>query len=222
MKNKIINTRKQAEENPMLQLLQALAGGVEGAVEREEKAGQQQAVVSDVLPSKGLDKYMPGGPYAGLGFIIGEHVERDDMWRYVQLPAGWTKKATSHSMHNNILDERGRKRASFFYKAAFYDRDAIMYPPISRYEVTIASDHELHADGSVISYDVLDNAQCAPYTDKYGSTYPRGKVLNNFKGEWKKGDKQDRWKLQDAIQAKAKAWTEEQFPDFENPLTYWD
>ena len=52
--------------------------------------------------------------------------ECDDLFWNVELPEGWKVKATSHSMWNNLYDDKGRERASFFYKAAFYDRDAFI------------------------------------------------------------------------------------------------
>ena len=52
--------------------------------------------------------------------------EYDNLFYSVELPEGWKIEATDHSMWNNLFDNRGRKRASFFYKAAFYDRDAFI------------------------------------------------------------------------------------------------
>ena len=40
------------------------------------------------------------------------------------MPQGWTRRATDHDMHSEILDEAGKIRISVFYKAAFYDRRA--------------------------------------------------------------------------------------------------
>jgi len=44
----------------------------------------------------------------------------------VELPIGWKKRSTGHSMWNDLVDDKGRVRATFFYKAAFYDRDAFI------------------------------------------------------------------------------------------------
>jgi hypothetical protein len=46
--------------------------------------------------------------------------------RSVKLPEGWHIKATDHSMWSNLVDDKGRNRASIFYKAAFYDREAFL------------------------------------------------------------------------------------------------
>lgn len=53
------------------------------------------------------------------------YVERvDDLFAKVDMPKGWGKEATDHNMHNDLFDAEGNKRASIFYKAAFYDRRA--------------------------------------------------------------------------------------------------
>jgi hypothetical protein len=44
----------------------------------------------------------------------------------VSLPPGWKVVPTDHSMWSDLVDAKGEKRASIFYKAAFYDRDAFI------------------------------------------------------------------------------------------------
>jgi hypothetical protein len=96
-----------------------------GGIEAQEKAGQTALVQSSDMP---LDLSPNREAYEALGFTFGEKI--DDLFQKATLPAGWTRKATSHDMHSEILDEQGRKRISIFYKAAFYDRraDAIILP----------------------------------------------------------------------------------------------
>lgn len=50
--------------------------------------------------------------------------EYDDLFFSVVLPEGWEIHGTGHSMWNDVTDDKGRKRISFFYKGVFYDRDA--------------------------------------------------------------------------------------------------
>lgn len=95
-----------------------LFGQNSNAIEAQEARGQAELVASDTLPTKGLEKLKEIGVE-----IIGP-VEGDDLFSFVRLPPGWSKQATGHSMWNKLLDEKGRERASFFYKAAFYDRRA--------------------------------------------------------------------------------------------------
>ena len=52
--------------------------------------------------------------------------DKDDLFMEVELPTGWSLKRTDHSMWSNLIDNKGRERASIFYKAAFYDRDAFI------------------------------------------------------------------------------------------------
>lgn len=50
--------------------------------------------------------------------------EYDDLFFNVELPKDWEIKPTEHYLWNDVVDNHGRKRISFFYKSAFYDRDA--------------------------------------------------------------------------------------------------
>lgn len=123
---------------------------LENAIENQEKRGQQTVVRNQILPKKvnhmemlgilqnGIDDNMSyeeqlekktknnieytKQQYEKMGiFIVGEY---DDLFYNVQLPNGWKIKAKDHSMWNDLFDDKDRKRASFFYKAAFYDRRA--------------------------------------------------------------------------------------------------
>lgn len=90
-----------------------------GGIEVQEKAGQTALVNSTNMPKE----MRPGREaFEKLGFIFGDDV--DDLFVSAALPAGWTRAATGHSMHSDILDEQGRRRVGVFYKAAFYDREA--------------------------------------------------------------------------------------------------
>lgn len=50
----------------------------------------------------------------------------DDLLYSVELPEGWEIRASDNSMWNYLIDNKGRTRAAFFYKAAFCDRDAFI------------------------------------------------------------------------------------------------
>ncbi len=107
-------------------LLESMVFGSSGRVEAQEKQGQHELVVSEVLPSD-----LKGGEEAweklrSWGFVIGDVVPNDPIFRFVQLPAGWKKKGSDHDMWSSVVDETGGERISIFYKAAFYDRSAFM------------------------------------------------------------------------------------------------
>jgi hypothetical protein len=66
------------------------------------------------------------------------------MFRPATLPEGWRREGSDHAMWSHIVDDQGRKRASIFYKAAFYDRGAHMslVSPTSRLSDLIYADDE--------------------------------------------------------------------------------
>lgn len=93
-----------------------------GGIEAQEKAGQQELVASTNMP-KELQPNQEA--FEALGFVFGEPI--DEIFVSATLPKGWTRAATDHSMHSDILDETGKARVHVFYKAAFYDRRANTY-----------------------------------------------------------------------------------------------
>jgi len=120
-----VNTKTETEENPLRFLATSLAKGSTGnAIIAMERAGQSSFVNSDTLPVDMSDETRQALEAAGV--IFGDRVPGDDLFVYVTLPEGWTRRGTTHDMHSDLLDEKGRKRASVFYKAAFYDRRAHM------------------------------------------------------------------------------------------------
>lgn len=90
-----------------------------GGIEAQEKAGQSNFVNSQTLP-------IPDGEtrarLEAMGVQFGDPV--DDIFVNATLPAGWQKIASDHSMWSSLVDAQGKKVASIFYKAAFYDRRA--------------------------------------------------------------------------------------------------
>ena len=101
----------------------ALFGGAPGAIEAQEARGQAELLKSEMLPVKTQtddDKFIE------LGFQFDEPVNSDDLFRGARLPDGWKREGSDHAMWSYIVDDRGIRRVSIFYKAAFYDRDAFM------------------------------------------------------------------------------------------------
>lgn len=110
------------KEDPMLVLLDAMMseGNPSDAILRQESRGQENFVKSETLPRKYYDQSL----LEGWGIVFGEAA--DDLFVYVTLPDGWIKRPTDHSMWSELVDGEGKVRATIFYKAAFYDRDAFM------------------------------------------------------------------------------------------------
>jgi len=99
-----------------------------GGIEAQEAAGQKAICNTtnqevQLIPKEGGVKWCQDN-----GFEIVNLNPRDSLFIEVKLPAGWKINPTSHSMWNNIVDETGKLRATFFYKAAFYDRSAFLSP----------------------------------------------------------------------------------------------
>lgn len=113
--------RAPRKEDGLDLLARAMAtGSSSDAILGQEAAGQQSFVKSTTLPAEIRGKEILEA--AGVKFL--GPVEGDDLFQYVELPEGWKKEPTDHSMWSKLVDEQGRERASIFYKAAFYDRRA--------------------------------------------------------------------------------------------------
>lgn len=146
--------------------------------------------------------------YEKMGIIIVE--EYDDLFWNVELPEGWKIKATDHTMWNNLFDDKGRQRANFFYKAAFYDRDAFINfdtrfqvsvdhvaDPSSDYDIWKNSDYQgTVKDGK----EIIFSTECVPVTGSY--------------------DKDD--KIKNKLRKQLEKYMKENYPDYEDIHAYWD
>lgn len=105
-----------------------LFGGNPAAIEAQEAQGQKELVASSQLPAKVNHPYgtTAAEQYAALGIRIIGQSKGDNMFLDVELPSGWTIEPTSHPMWSHLVDNNGKKVASIFYKAAFYDREAFI------------------------------------------------------------------------------------------------
>jgi hypothetical protein len=100
----------------------AMIAATPGGIEAQEARGQKDFVANNTLPIK--CNFCTREQLEEMGIVFGEPV--DDLFVEVQLPKGWKKVPTDHSMWSDLVDAEGHKRASIFYKAAFYDRDAFI------------------------------------------------------------------------------------------------
>lgn len=183
-------------------LLDTFSGIYPGdAIERQEAAGQSAMVNSADLP---VDMHESRDRVTvATGIKFGEPV--NDLFVAVELPSGWRKERTEHPMWSDLLDDKGRKRAAIFYKAAFYDRSARMSWE-RRYTAT-----KEYADGP------------NGYEDDSSRTVVRdnapGDVL--FSREWRKNGSDTR-EDREADQTAARDWLADKFPEHEDPFAYWD
>lgn len=157
--NKVINTKKRAQEEPFLGLMDALN------IEASELRGQKELEQSSQLPFKiGHRNDMTieevTSIYEKYGIKVLKQSNGDELFVDVILPEGWKIKGTSHSMWNNLIDQNGRIRASFFYKAAFYDRDAFLTFK-TRYSINtvtyLPQDEKGHYEKRTVTIEIRPN-----------------------------------------------------------------
>ena len=136
-----------------------MCDGTSNYIEGMESAGQTQLVNSELLPAESYHWEQ----LEDMGIVRGAPVENDPLFIHATIPDGWTKQATDHSMHSNLLDERGIPRARIFYKAAFYDRRADIGPIVVGSHLAADS---IYGDGELPDkWDVLTDDERASFTD---------------------------------------------------------
>jgi len=202
----VTNTTAETERNPLGVVLAAMLGGTSNTIEAMEAAGQQELAEADVLPAEMDDEARAALVAAGV--VFGAPVKDDPLFVEATLPKGWRKRATDHSMHSDLLDERGRKRGFIFYKAAFYDRKASL-GVLPRFVV----DCDYTAPDAVVRFHVLD-AGAVIYTVSrpVQSTHPVKSP------KWY----EEREPTRVAARKEACAWLAERRPDYTNRAAYWN
>lgn len=177
----------------------ATVASTPGGIEAQEAQGQKDFVASETLPTK-----CPRKELEELGFVFGEAA--DDIFTYVQFPEGWTKSPTDHSMWSDLVDDKGRRRGGIFYKAAFYDRSAHMNLD-SRIRYSRDYDND-----EVFQYKVYRDGEVIHETE---AVQPEG---------WTSGNRYNDayWAAEDKASKEVNTWLEENYPDWENPMAYWD
>ena len=183
--------RYDNESDGMSHLLNTMAGE-KHSIENMEADGQRAMVNSADLPIDMRATQEEVTQNTGIKF--GEAV--NDLFIAAELPEGWEKKATDHSMHSDLVDQHGRKRAGIFYKAAFYDRSAHMY--FNQFYGTVA-DYEKAPDFGVKGCDVKD---------------ANGKIMKHF-------DAKDGDSYSNDAQSRATSWLDKRYPDWRDPWAYW-
>lgn len=172
-----------------------ISASTPGGIEAQEARGQMEFCKTESLPIK--MRNCKKEDLEKMGIKIGEAI--DDLFVRVELPTGWRKIADNHSMHSWLVDDQGRKRASLFYKAAFYDRVANM-------SLTTRFDY------IVVPYKAGKNNHV---------------VVNDGNKEIWKSDplmvsESDPWVEFDELRKNAIEWLSANYPDWKNPVAYWD
>ncbi len=173
--------------------------GGSAMIEHQEAMGQRSLVQSETLPTKMDPASKAQLEKAGVKF--GEKVEGDDMFQYVKLPTGWKKVRTDHSMWSNLVDEKGRTRASIFYKAAFYDRSAHLSTN-RRYSYSF--DYDRFEKEGVGVTTVTDGTEII-----HGTEPINGRNRKSFD-------------VSDEANKLANDWLTANYPDWQDAAAYWD
>jgi len=199
------NTSQKARELPMVPLAGAIILGAGESILRQEKQGQRSFVNSETLPTD-MGRYSKYNVKeiledAGIKFL-GE-VEGDPMFQYVELPTGWKKLPTDHSMHSKLVDEKGRERANIFYKAAFYDRSA---------NLSLSTRFNFRLD-----YDRREKEGVAVAHVTDGDN-----VIHSTEPIKLPDDNRKQYEVSEKAHEAAIAWLNRQYPDWKNPGAYWD
>jgi hypothetical protein len=176
-----------------------------GGIEAQEARGQRDLVETfNRLPhmkEREMDAALK------MGFIIGDRI--DEVFVAATPPEGWTLRATEHSMHSDVIDDKGRERGGLFYKAAFYDRKA---------RVTWNRRYEIHTDyrDGVEIYTAMDRKTNEAIMDPVEVTEPKTPQDRNW-------DAYDAKNAENAkVYAALVAKLDERFPDNKDASAYWN
>lgn len=182
----------------------AIIAETPGGIEAQEAAGQKSFVANSTLPiecNSGIHEQ-----FEQIGIVFGEPV--DDLFIEVQLPDGWRKERTEHSMWSNLLDAQGRVRATLFYKAAFYDRCAFMNI-VRRFSYRAQP-----VGGYESDYDNKTTPRVCVVTDCDEVIWQSEVMSPSDDIEW--------FNLSDRLAPQGEAWLNEHYPNWRDPLAYWE
>jgi hypothetical protein len=173
------------------------------SIEAAERQGQRVLGASTALPTAGLfgENRMA---WEAMGLKYGE--QSDGLFTDVELPAGWCVKPSAHAYWSDLLDEKGRKRAMIFYKAASYDRRATIRP-VRRF--TVEADYDAF-DRGMLRWQVTDMGTVVFSSDEIARPTDQGSAaLYNGTGA--------------PLERQCEVWLADNgFSDYLNPAAYWE
>ena len=179
-----------------------------GGIEAQEAQGQSDFVESASLPID-TGRYTRE-QFESMGIVFGDDV--DDLFVSVVLPDGWEVVPTDHSMQSHLVDEKGRERADIFYKAAFYDRSAHIRLNKRYHSTTLP----------LLGWDGLKHDEGA-VNDWVGRVFDAGEVVfETAPVAITEGPRDWNNDPEGKLAKEAEAWMVERYPDYDNPLAYWD
>lgn len=181
----------------------AIIASTQGGIENQEREGAREFRANDTLPIQcnGCTREQ----FEAMGIVFGEPV--DELFVHVQLPEGWKKIDGGHpyGYWTYIVDSRGCERAAIFYKASFYDRSAHINM-LKRFSI-----HNEYCD------------ECGDSVETENSLYMMIVVKDGGKIIRKVGFVEEKdYCGRDKLYKQANMWLNECYPEWENPLAYWD
>lgn len=179
-----------------------LVAATPGGIEAQEKQGQTTFVNSATLPKK--FNFCKREDLEQMGVKFGQ--DADDLFVQVELPEGWKKVPTDHSMWSKLVDGQGRERASIFYKAAFYDRKAHISAK-SRYSIDVYGPCD----------EVGNPVEWRSETHYRTTVQDAGQVIHVAAIRSK-----DDYDAQDGHYKAAEIWLNENRPQWKDVAAYWD
>ena len=183
----------------------------------------------DYLPKDGT-RGAQQAEWEALGFVFGK--DKDDLYRNVEFPLGWSlENRESDSRHLTVVDDRGQARGGLSAKHTFYDRWANCSLKrrisISNADYVLPSRRKAVEARRKLPRDqrgVEEQAVVITYVQS-GVNYPQQAVLLKA-GVFKATPADDGWEAQSAaseqVNAAAKAWLAENYPEWEDKGAYWD
>ena len=203
------------------------AASTPGGIEAQEKAGQIEQSFLETLPVTGTCTATERAMFEALGFKFKHSRQQDqsrgprELFADVEFPKGWRKRCTSHDMHTDLVDDKGRKRGGIFYKAAFYDQraDVHLTRRFSYCSEPIEGWAGQKADRSGRYHGVVKDSDTIIFETE--ATEPEPKydhaVDESQRQPWLN------WlAYKDAKAEAAKVWLAGKYPDWENVSAYWD
>jgi len=191
-------------------LIRAMGGESTDSIIRDQEARGQTIFVNSTALPKDIN-WGTREQFEAMGIVFGDDI--DDLFIEAQLPEGWEKKSAEHSMWSYLLDDKGRKRAAIFYKAAFYDRSSHM---------SISRRYSFHIQP-------LGGYESEEGEKSYGEQVLEGVITDCDKDIiWRTEDidPQERdikpFEVRDILEPLCLEWLNNKFPDWENPQAYWD
>ena len=159
-----------------------------------------------------------------IGIKIDGDGGNDSLFINVILPDGWKIKSTDHSMWNKLFDNEGRERASIFYKAAFYDRSALINF-VRKYNVGLDEKYINGVDGDSDLYERVNNTELS-YNVSDGNKILFETDTTIFDIVYNENEHRKWWdewnNFKDDKINECRNWLGENYPEWREVWTYWD